>query len=134
MNYKHYKIELLLSAALLFMVLSFGYKTLMHSSLKNSQEDLVSAKAQISEIIALQELWGDKKITKKVKALEKVLSPSKVASFSVKGKKLTALFKDMSIGELNRLTSKIVSLPLSLEKFNLKQEPNGYQLEVKCKW
>ncbi|MEA2028869.1 MAG: hypothetical protein U9N49_07830 [Campylobacterota bacterium] len=134
MNYKHYKIELILGASLLFMVLSYGYKTFTHSSLKNSQEELVSAKAQINEIIALQELWGDKKTTKKVKALEKVLPTSKVASFSVKGKKLTALFKDMGIGELNRLTGKITSLAVSIDKFNLTQEAKGYRLEIKCKW
>jgi len=134
MNYKHYKIELILGASLLFMVLSYGYKTLTHSSLKNSQEELVTSKAQISEIIALQDLWGDKKITKKVKALEKVLPSSKVASFSVKGKKLTALFKDMGIGELNRLSGKIASLAVSIEKFNLTQDSKGYRLEIKCKW
>jgi uncharacterized membrane protein YqhA len=134
MNYQHYKIEIILASSLLFMVMAYGYKSFSYATLKNSQEEIRITKAQIGEIIALKELWGDKKIGKKVKELQSLLSASKVSQFSIKSKKLTASFKEMGIDDLNRLTNKLTSLAVAIEKFHLSKETNGYRLEIKCKW
>lgn len=134
MNIKHNKIEMILASSLLFMVLAFGYKGMSQSKLSSSQEELATAKEEIMNIIALQELWGDKKISKKVKTIERLLPQNKVAFFTLKGKRLKASFKEMQIGELNRLSNKIVGMAVEIVKFDLSKEAKGYRLELVCKW
>jgi len=134
MNYKQYKLELILGASLLFMLLTYSFKAVSHSGMKSAQEEITQTKAQITQIIALQELWGDKKIQKRVEMLQNSVSKEKVGQFSIKSKKLTALFKELTIDELNRISNKIASLAVEIDKFHLTKGSNGYQLEITCKW
>jgi len=134
MNFQRYKIEILLASSLLFMVLALGYKSISSASLNSSKEEFATTKQEIGQIVALQELWGDKKITKKVKALETLLPKDKVHTFSVKSKRLNASFKALQINDLNRLSNKITGLAIEIDRFNLSNDGKAYRLELKCKW
>ncbi|MBN2825379.1 MAG: hypothetical protein JXQ76_08655 [Campylobacterales bacterium] len=134
MNYKRYKIEIILASSVLFMLIAYGYKMTAKSTLNSSKVEINEAKMQVSQIIALQELWGDKALSKKIKSLENMVPKEKVESFSIKSKKLNALYKSLSIDELNRLANKVASLAIVIDKFNLTKEDKTYRLELVCKW
>ncbi|KIM10907.1 MAG: hypothetical protein KU38_06890 [Sulfurovum sp. FS08-3] len=134
MNIKRYKLEIIVASAMLFMLLGFGYKMVSHSSLKESKVELSQAQIEVSRIIALQELWGDKALSKKLNALESTVAKEKIESFGIKSQKLTATFKSLSIDELNRLSNKIATLAVVIDKFLLTKEDKTYRLELVCKW
>lgn len=134
MNYKRYKIEIILASSLLFMLMAYGYKVTLQNSLNSSKVEISQAKMQVNQIIALQELWGDKALNNKVKSLENMLPKEKIENFAIKSKKLHATYKALSIDELNRLTNKVVALAFVIEKFHLTKEEQTYRLELICKW
>ncbi len=134
MNIKRYKLEIVLASSMLFMLLGFGYKSVSHSSLKESKVELSQAQIEVSRVVALQELWGDKALSKKLGALERTVAKEKIESFGIKSQKLTATFKSLSIDELNRLSNKIATLAVIIDKFSLTKEDKTYRLELVCKW
>jgi len=134
MNIKRYKLEIIVASSMLFMLLGFGYKMVSYSSLKESKVELSQAQIEVSRVIALQELWGDKALSKKLNALERTVAKEKIESFGIKSQKLTATFKSLSIDELNRLSNKIATLAVVIDKFSLTKEDKTYRLELVCKW
>jgi len=134
MNLKHYKLEIMVTLSLLFAVLGYGYKLTSHARLESSKEALATTQKEIAQIIALQELWGDKKLTQKLKGIEPLIDKSKVSSFKLSGKKLTASFDELDITQLNRLSNKIVALAVEIKKFKVTKVGERYRLELTCKW
>lgn len=130
---KSYKNEILVAIALILLLISLIYKQGKISSVNNGEAGVSSSLQELKEVIALQKVWGDKKITKKVDRLQKVIPSSKI-KWSRKGKKLTASFKDLSTKELNRLIVKIMNLSVEIQKLEIHKTGTSYQVEFICKW
>jgi hypothetical protein len=88
---------------------------------------------EIKEVIALQKIWADKKTTKNVDKLQTLIPTSKV-QWSSKSKKVTANYKGLTATELNNLVTKILNLPVEIQKLKIQKIASSYDVEFKCKW
>jgi len=133
MNWKLYKNELIVVASLLLMLSAFLYK---NNQISSRTQEMLSTKhtvREFRELITLQKTWADKKVSKKVNKLEKIVPSSKV-KWSKKGKKLTASYKDLDPKELNRLIINILSMAVQIQELKINRNDSSYDVEFKCKW
>lgn len=130
---KAYKNELIVFISLLFFLIAFIYKQIQTSPPNEANTDAKSSLQEIKEVIALKKIWGDKKITKKIDALQKIIPPSKI-KWSRKGKKLSASFKNLSAQELNKIIIKVMNIAVEIQKLEIRKVGTSYQVELKCKW
>ena len=130
---KAYKNEIIVALAFLLLLIALVYKQGKVSSVNSAEAGASSSLQELKEVIALKEIWGDKKITKKVDKLQKLVSSSKI-KWNRNGKKLTATFTNLSSQELNRLIVKIMNLAVQLQRLDVKKAGTSYHVELKCKW
>ncbi|MCD6212353.1 MAG: hypothetical protein J7J02_05140 [Sulfurovum sp.] len=133
MNWKLYKNELIVVASLLLMLYALLYK---NNQISSRTQEMLSTKhtvREFRELITLQKTWADKKVSKKVNKLEKIVPSSKV-KWSKKGKKLTASYKDLDPKELNRLIINILSMAVQIQELKINRNDSSYDVEFKCKW
>lgn len=130
---KAYKNELIVLLALLLLIIALVYKQVKVSAVNNSATGTSSSLHELKEVIALKKVWGDKKITKKIEKLKSIVPPSKV-KWSRQGKKLTATFDNLTDKELNRLITKVMNLPVEIQKLKIHKTATSYKMELKCKW
>ena len=133
MNWKLYKNELIVVASLLLMLYALLYK---NNQISSHAQEMLSTKhtvREFRELIALKKTWADKKVSKKVNKLEKIVPSSKV-KWSKKGKKLTASYKDLDPKELNKLIINILSMAVQIQELKINRNDSSYDVEFKCKW
>ncbi len=133
MNWKLYKNELIVVASLLLMLYALLYK---NNQISSRTQEMLSTKhtvREFRELITLQKTWADKKVSKKVNKLEKIVPTSKV-KWSKKGKKLTASYKDLEPKELNKLIINILSMAVQIQELKINRNDSSYDVEFKCKW
>jgi len=88
---------------------------------------------ELKEVVALEKIWGDKGIQKKVDSLQKVISASKV-TWTKRQNKITASYKGLNSKELNKLTTKILNTPVVITLLDIATSGSNYNMEFKCKW
>ncbi len=133
MTWKRYQNELIALAAFVLMFIGYGYKTAQVSSQGETMASANHSVGEIKEVIALQKIWADKKTTKNVDKLQTLIPASKV-KWSSKSKKVTANYKGLTATELNNLVTKILNLPVEIQKLKIQKIASSYDVEFKCKW
>ena len=133
MNWKLYRNELIVAASLILMLSTLIYKNTQISSRSQEMATLKHTAAELRELVALQNTWAGKKVSKKVDKLEKIVSSSKV-KWSKKGKKLTARYSDLTAKELNKLITTILSMAVQIQELGISRNSSSYDVEFKCKW
>ena len=133
MIWKRYQNELIVAAAFVFMFIGYLYKNVQVSSQTESMAQASRSMGEIKEVIALQKIWSDKRIISKVKKLQTLIPEEKV-KWSSKSKKVTATYKGLTTTELNSLTTKILNLPVEIQKLKIQKVATSYDVEFKCKW
>ena len=134
MIWKHYRNEMIVLASLILMLAALFYKESAVNRLDSVNAEVKASMAQIGEIIALKKQWGDKKLTKKIGQLKKGIDPKRVVRFTVKSKKLSASFKELSDIEVNRVILKLENTAVQITKLSVKRKGDTYSMEIKCKW
>jgi len=133
MTWKRYQNELIALVAFVLMLGTYGYKM---GHISSQSETIAGAKhsvGEIKEVISLQKIWSDKKTGKKVEKLQTLIPASKV-KWSNKSKKVTASYKSLTATELNTLVTKILNLPVEIQKLKIQKIASSYDVEFKCKW
>ncbi len=133
MNWKLYKNELILAVSLVLMLSMLFYKNNQISSRAQEMSSHKHTVMELRELISLQKIWADKKVSKKVDKLEKIVSSPKV-KWSKRGKKLTADYKDLDPKELNKLITTILSMAVQIQELKINRNDSSYDVEFKCKW
>ncbi len=133
MTWKRYQNELIALIAFVFMLGAYGYKTAQVSSQAQSIAAAKHAVAEIQEIVSLKKIWADTKTSKKVEKLQTLVPASKI-TWSNKNKKVTANYKNLTARELNTLVTKILNLPVEIQKLKIQKVASSYDVEFKCKW
>jgi len=133
MTWKRYQNELIALAAFVLMFIGYGYKAVQVSSQADTMASTKHSVGKIKEVIALKKIWADKKTTKNVEKLQTLIPISKV-QWSSKSKKVTASYKGLSAKELNKLVTKILNLPVEIQKLKIQKIASSYDVEFKCKW
>ena len=133
MSWKRYQNELIVLAALLLMFGAYLYK---HNQVKTQIEGSSHVQhtlAELKEVIALQKVWKDKTIQKKIKALKGTVASAK-RNWQEKKQKISATYTGLSAQELNKIATKILNLPVEIILFDIKKIGQTYNVEFKCKW
>ncbi len=133
MTWKRYQNELIVLIAFVFMLGAYGYKTAQVSSQAQSLASAKHSVEEIQEVISLQRIWADTKISKKVEKLQTLVPASKI-KWSSQNKKVTASYKNLTATELNTLVTKILNVPVEIEKLKIQKVASSYDVEFKCKW
>lgn len=133
MTWKRYQNELIALIAFVLMVAGYGYKVAQVSSQAETMAGVKHSVEEIKEVIALQKIWSDKKTSQKVDKLQTLIPASKV-TWSNKSKKVTATYKSLTAAELNDLVTKILNLPVEINKLKIQKIASSYDVEFKCKW
>ncbi len=133
MTWKRYQNELIALVAFVLMLGGYGYKMAQVSSQAETMAGAKHSVGEIKEVIALKKIWSDKKTSKKVDKLQALIPASKV-KWSNKSKKVTASYKSLTATELNKLVTKILNLPVEIQKLKIQKIASSYDVEFKCKW
>jgi hypothetical protein len=133
MTWKRYQNELIALIAFVFMLIAYGYKTTQVSSQAQGIAGAKHSVEEIQEVISLQKIWADTKTSKKVEKLQTLVPASKI-TWSNKNKKVTASYKNLTARELNTLVTKILNVPVEIEKLKIQKVASSYDVEFKCKW
>jgi len=135
MTLQRYKNELILLFTLFFALFAFLYKLSADTYVKENRTEITKKISEINTILMLKKQWGGQGLGAKVASLKTVVQRSKVKSFNKKTKKLTASYTGLSGNELNKLTNKLINIPLQITKLNIEQHSkNQYTMEFTCKW
>ena len=133
MTWKRYQNELIALIAFVFMLAAYGYKTAQVSSQAQSIAEAKHFVAEIQEVVSLKKIWADTKTGKKVEKLQTLVPASKI-KWSNKNKKVTASYKNLTARELNTLVTKILNVPVEIQKLKIQKVASSYDVEFKCKW
>ena len=133
MSWKRYQNELMVLAAFLLMVVMFSYKHNAASSQSSEMNTVQNTIEEIKEVTALKKVWADKKTVKKIENLKKLIPASKM-KWSKKGTKITVFYTGLKPSELNKLITKILNLPIEIDKLLIQKIGSSYNVEFKCKW
>jgi len=135
MTLQRYKNELILLLTLTFVILAFLYKL---SATKYVVENKAFIQQQISEIVQIENYkkqWKSKGMANKVKVFKKIVTGSKVKVFSKKSSKLTLSYINLTANELNKITNKLLNMPLQITTLQIKEHSkNKFTMELTCKW
>jgi len=133
MNLKKYTNESIIVIALLLMVGSYFYKNYKVTQQLEEVSKVKHSLLELKEVVALEKIWGDKGIQKKVDSLQKVISASKI-TWTKKQNKITASYSGLNSKELNKLTTKILNTPVTITLLDITTSGSNYNMEFKCKW
>ncbi len=128
-----YQNELIVLISFVLMLSGYLYKNAQISSQAEMMVHSSRSIGEVKEVVALQKIWSDKKITQKVDKLQEVI-PSNKVKWDSKSKKVTATYKGLTTTELNTLVTKILNLPVEIQKLEIQKLANSYDMEFKCKW
>lgn len=133
MNWKQYQNELIVLIAFVVMLGAYLYKHNQVSSQSANTQTTQKSIEELKEVVALKKIWADKKIKTKVAKLQSLIPSSKV-KWNKKGNKVVANYKALSSNEVNKLTTKILNLPVKVQLLDIKKTGSTYNVEFKCKW
>jgi len=133
---KRFRNELIIIAALLFMLTALGYKFSIQSSIQDKQQKLEKEIQAIEEVLELKKLWGNPKaISKEADRFKTIVEEKKIKTFEKRSKKMIASYENLSVKELNSITRQLFKTPLQIIKLNIKESrKERYTMEFVCKW
>jgi len=133
MNWHRYRNELIVAAALLFAVSALFYKHAKRTEMAQANQQMATEFALLQETVSLKKIWGDKQIGKKVDGLKTLVSPSKMV-WQKKGRKLHVTLHDLSASEVNKVVTRLLNIPVQVQKLKAEKTGNSYSMEIACKW
>ncbi len=135
MTLQRYKNEIILLLALLFALFAFFYKLSAGSYVEKNKVTIQQEIAEITAINNYKGQWDGKGMANKVKVFKTIVDASKVQAFRKKSKKLVASYVNLTANELNKVTNKLVNMPLQITTLKVTESSkNIFSMEFTCKW
>jgi hypothetical protein len=131
---REYQNEVIVSIAMVLMIVAYLYKQSVVTKIDTTKSEITSSIADIGDIIALKEQWGDPKISKKIKSIKSDILGENIRKFEIKNRKLIASFSRLSSKEINRVITKIENIAVQIINLQIESRDGKYSMEVKCKW
>jgi len=125
-----------LVAALLFLVLTWVFKTYMHSAMIDEiNENTITAK-EIQEASSMQKIWGvpSIQISTRIEALKSKVPNIKISSFTKEPKSLNASLIGLSAFEVESIVNEISNMPVEIKTLEVTPAPSGYNMKLVLKW
>jgi len=133
MIWKRYQNELMVAGALVLALLAWGYKSMQHTSVVAESRHMARDVVALEEIAGLQKIWGDKHLFKKLESAKKIIPPSKM-TWKKEGNKVSASLRGLLPSEVNRITTKLLNVPVQIRQLKVEKQGSVYKMEFSCKW
>lgn len=133
MNWQRYQNELIVLVAFLIMIGTYFYRYNNVNAQAQQANKVQQSINEVKEVVALKKTWADKKIPQKIDALKATIPAAKV-KWTKQKQKVEAKYTGLSSNELNKLTTKILNLPVVIEQLNINKDKSLYNVEFSCKW
>lgn len=124
----------LLLGALLLLSGSWFFKIYEAQRLERIEQESAKTRQQLQETLALQKLWEAKGLEKKLETIRRLIPPPQRKRFLKRHRSLELQVEGMEGRRLNRLLSKLGSLPLRFQKLDITRHNDRYSMECRCKW
>ncbi len=134
MIWKKYINELIILGALIFMIIGYSYKNIQTDKLYTVKSESYKSINDITQIVGLKNHWDNKKIKEKISKIKKNLSTNNIKSFNLKSRKLTAIFKNLSSKQMNKVIIHLENTAVQIILIQVTFKDKKYKMEIKCKW
>ena len=134
MIWKKYINELIILGGLIFLIIGYSYKHIQVNRLYTVKSEASKSINDITKIIGLKNQWDNKKIKNKILRLKNNLSSSNIKSFELKSRKLTAIFKNLSSKQMNKVIINLENTAVQIILIKVTLKDKKYKMEIKCKW
>jgi len=135
MTLKRYRNEIILFLSILFALYAFYYKFSANQYVQENKAVVQREIAEIIEIESYKKQWKSRGIANKVNVFKKIVKKAKLKHFSKKSSKVTVSYKDLTTDELNKVTNKLLNIPIEIVKLKIKESSkNRFTMEFTCKW
>lgn len=128
------RINYIIIASILFLLLSFVFKIVSENSYIEIQEKIRVKKEKISKIKELKSEWNSKKIEKKLKSITRYIPLNSRKKLEIKNRKLTLLLFDLKPSIYNRVIRDIWNTKVKIIKFKSGIVNEKYEVEIRCSW
>lgn len=128
-----FKNEIIVIAAALFAVSALGYKHMQRMSVYEQKQQLIREIETFQEIISLKQRWKAGDIYRKLDALHTMFA-NRVLSWKKQGRKLSASFGEVSAKQLGTIMTKLLNIPVQIDRIHIEKKGDTYQMEFTCKW
>jgi len=133
MSWQRYQNELIVLLAFLLMLGTYMYKYSHVQTKAKDAEQVQHTIDEFKEVVTLEKVWKDKKLNKKLDAFHAIIPSSKV-KWTKSKKKIEAKYTGLGANEINKLTTKILNLPVEIMQLDVKKSGAVYNVEFACKW
>jgi len=135
MTLQRYKNEIILFLTALFAISAYYYKLSANNYVDENKAFIQKQISEIVEIESYKKQWKSKGIANKVKLFKRIVPASKIKLFSKKSSKVTVSYINLTTNELNKITNKLLSMPVQIIKLQIKESSkNKFTMEFTCKW
>jgi hypothetical protein len=126
--------ELLLGATFLLAMIAFFYRHNAIRDYRSIQTETTTSLAEIQEVSNLKRLWNSKGVRTKLNQLKGVIPASSFTLFTIDQHKTHLRAEKLDGPHLNRLISRIGSLPVEILSLKVDRRGEQYTMECRCKW
>ena len=133
MSWQRYRNELIVAAALLFALTALFYKHAKRNEMAQANQQMAKEFALLQETVSLKKIWADKQIGKKVDGLKTLVAPSKM-EWRKQGRKLQVKLHDLSASEVNKVVTRLLNIPVQVQRLKAEKTGSSYSMEIACKW
>jgi len=133
MSWQRYQNEIIVLLSLFLMLGAYMYKHSHAETQVKEAQNVQRSIDELKEVVTLKKIWGDKKLKKKLDAFHAIIPASKV-KWMKKKKKIEAKYTGLNAQEINKLTTKILNLPVQIIQLDVKKSGTLYNVEFACKW
>jgi len=127
------KNTIIIALSTLFLIGAVAFSYIQKQNFFKELEDIKVQKQEIEQTIALQKLWKAKKVKSKIESALSFLKNDQKYLKIDKNKAVVNL-ANLNEKELNRVLSKLASMPIQLKNLDIKKVGNNFTLECKCVW
>lgn len=128
-----FKNEIIVIVAALFAVSALGYKYMQRTSAYEQKQQLLREIETFQEVVSLRQRWKAGDIHRKLDALHTMFA-NRVLSWKKQGRKLSASFGGISAKQLGTIMTKLLNIPVQIDRIHIEKEGDTYQMEFTCKW
>jgi hypothetical protein len=126
--------EMILAAVVLLTILAFFYRYKEVRNYQSLQQETQTTLSQIREITDLKRIWSTKGLRTKLDRLKGVVPATSFKVFSIEQHKAHLRAEGLDGLHLNRLLSRIGSLPVAILSLKVQRQGDRYTMECRCKW
>ena len=132
---KRFKNEFVILLALLFVGFAFFYKFSAQKSIAVEKQEMTASLNEISKLVDLKSFWSAKKVKKEVVKFKTIVGKEKVKRFENRSPKMVAIYHNLSVKELNKITKKLLNTHFKITKLNIQESgQDRFNMEFTCKW